>query len=219
MPVQRSIMKSRGLPSNNRHPRCSLFPAAALTVCFVAAAAAAICIPDLAFASGGISEAGQENNLITEEPENGNGMLVLEDPKEKTRYAEYRMAVGDTFSITFIHSVNNSPETDCFEIREDGIYGVKTIYYGFGAGVPTELEEGQTLTYGEDGSMIISGLDVKMTNLIYRVGTVSDHILTLGDGSEISLRELCGRNARVGFRFEFQEEAMETMTESEKGYG
>ena len=134
----------------------------------------------------------------------GKGVLVLEDPCEKTRYAEYEMAVGDVFSITFIHSVNKSPVTDYFEIREDGIYGVKTVYYGFGAGVPTGLEEGQTLTYGEDGSMIISGFDVKMDDLVYRVGTVSDHILTLKDESGISLRDLCGRNARVGFYYDFR---------------
>ena len=141
------------------------------------------------------------------EPERG--LLILEDPHEKTRYAEYEAAVGDSFSITFIHSVNKSPVTDFFVIREDGIYGVKTVYYGFGAGVPTELEEGQTLSYGEDGSMIISGSEVKMNSLIYRVGTVSDHILTLEDGNGISLRELCGRSARVGFRFETDKETEE----------
>ena len=135
-----------------------------------------------------------------EDPETG--MLVLEDPDEETRYAEYAMAVGECFSVTFVHSVNKSPVTDYFEIREDGIYGVKSVYYGFGAGVQTELSEGQTLTYGEDGSMIISGYEMKMNQLIYRVGTVSDHILRLEDGKEISLRDLCGRNARVLFRFD-----------------
>ena len=134
------------------------------------------------------------------------GLLVLEDPQDKTRYAGYEMTVGDGFSVGFIHSVNNSPVTDYFEIREDGIYGVKSKYYGFGAGVQTELEDGQTLTYGEDGSMIISGYEMKMNQLIYRAGTVSDHILTLPDGREISLRDLCGRSARVGFRFEPDEE-------------
>ena len=130
------------------------------------------------------------------------GMLILEDPSDKTRYAGYEMSVGDVFSVGFVHSVNQSPVTDYFEIREDGIYGVKTVYYGFGAGVPTDLEEGLTLSYGDDGSMIISGYEMKMNNLIYRVGTVSDHILQLDEGDEISLRDLCGRNARVAFRFE-----------------
>ena len=76
---------------------------------------------------------------------------------------------------------------------------MKTVYYGFGAGVQTELEEGQKLEYGDDGSMIITGFDRKMDDLVYFVGTVSDHILTLEDGEEISLRDLCGRNAMVRF--------------------
>lgn len=133
------------------------------------------------------------------------GSLILENPSDKTQYAAYDVTVGDTFSIEFIHSVNKSPVIDYFEIREDGIYGIKTVYYGFGAGVPTDLAEGQELTYGEDDSMIISGFDLKLSSLIYRVGTVSDHILTLEDGTEISLRDLCGRSARVGFRFEVYE--------------
>lgn len=130
------------------------------------------------------------------------GRLVLSDPKEDTPYAAYDMDVGETFSITFIHSVNKSPETDFFEVREDGIYGVETLYHNFGAGVPTELGDGQTLTYLEDGSMLLTGMEVRLDDLIYRVGTVSDHTLTLPEGEEVSLRDLCGRNARVRFRFE-----------------
>ena len=180
MPVQRSIMKNRGLLLSNRYFRRRIFSAAASAFVLMSMAAAV-------FGSSGEPEAGR---------------LVLEDPCENTRYAEYEMAIGDEFSVTFIHSVNKSPVTDYFEIREDGIYGVKTAYYGFGAGVPTGLEEGQTLTYGEDGSIIISGFDMKMDSLVYRVGTVSDHILTLRDENGISLRDLCGRSARVGFYFE-----------------
>ncbi|MBR2258868.1 MAG: DUF1850 domain-containing protein [Blautia sp.] len=176
---------------------------AATVFCFLPSAAA----DDTSSCAGEEEGTGPENQQgkSSNQEKPACGMLILEDPGEKTRYAEYEMAVGDSFSVTFIHSVNQSPVTDYFEIREDGIYGVKTVYYGFGAGVPTELEDGQTLTYGEDGSMIISGFDVKMNNLIYRVGTVSDHTLTLEDGTEISLRTLCGRSARVGFRYETQE--------------
>ncbi len=130
------------------------------------------------------------------------GYLTLRDPDSGQVYARYRMRVGDTFSIGFIHSVNNSPVTDFYEIREDGIYVVKTVYYGFGAGVQTELEEGQTLSYGDDGSMIISGFDRRMDPLTYIVGTVSDHVLTLQGKREVSLRDTCGRNAKVSFSFE-----------------
>lgn len=129
----------------------------------------------------------------------GNLVLINEDTGEKI--ASYRIRVGDTFGVGFIHSVNKSPVTNYYEIRPDGIYVVKTIYYGFGAGVLTELEEGLKLEYGEDGSMIVTGFNRKMDDLVYFVGTVSDHTLTLKDGEPVSLRDLCGRNAKVRFRF------------------
>ena len=109
----------------------------------------------------------------------GTADLVLQDARTDEIIQKYRLRAGDGFCITFIHSVNKSPVTDFYEIRRDGIYVVKTVYYGFGAGVQTELQEGQTLTYGEDGSMIVSGFNMKMNDLIYNVGTVSDHVLTL----------------------------------------
>ena len=131
--------------------------------------------------------------------------LVLSSVKTGEEFARYPVHIGDEFSIGFIHSVNKSPVTDFYEIREDGIYVVKTIYYGFGAGVQTELEGNEKLEYGEDGSMIISGFDRKMEDLVYFVGTVSDHILTIREEEEISLRELCGRNAKVRFSCEQKE--------------
>ncbi len=128
--------------------------------------------------------------------------LVLSSVKTGEEYARYPVRVSDTFSVGFIHSVNKSPVTDFYEIRSDGIYVVKTVYYGFGAGVQTQIEEGQKLEYGDDGSMIVTGFDQKMEDLIYFVGTVSDHTLTLDDGSKISLRDLCGKNAMVRFTVE-----------------
>ena len=72
----------------------------------------------------------------------------------------------------------------------------------FRSGVQTEILEGQTLTYGEHGEMIVSGFNLEMPHLSYIVGTVSDHVLTL-NGQEISLRELCGKNSTVAFSCEW----------------
>jgi len=110
---------------------------------------------------------------------------------------------GDEFSVGFIHSVNKSPLTDVYQIKDHKIYVVRTIYYGFGAGVQTEIEDGQTLEYGENGEMIVSGFDQEMSHLSYIVGTVSDHVLTI-HGDEVSLREKCGRNSTVEFTCEFR---------------
>ena len=125
--------------------------------------------------------------------------LVLSNAKTGEVYARYPLKIGDTFGISFIHSVNKSPLTDYYEIRKDGIYVVKTVYYGFGAGVQTQLEGNEELSYGDDGSMIVTGFDRKMNDLIYIVGTVSDHTLIINDTTRISLRDLCGRNAMVRF--------------------
>ncbi len=125
-------------------------------------------------------------------------MLRLTNGETGQVYAEYEVADGDTFSITFIHSVNKSPVTEGYIIDGDEIYLESCLYSAFGAGVATEVEEGQSLSYTEDGQMLIAGFHRKMNHLSYIVGTVSDHVLQLGT-EEISLRQLCGRNSTVQF--------------------
>lgn len=127
--------------------------------------------------------------------------LVLRNGDTQEEYARFRISEGDEFSVMFIHSVNQYPLTDVYQIKDHKIYVVRTIYNNFGAGVQTEIEEGQTLTYGENGEMIVSGFNMEMPYLSYIVGTVSDHTLTI-NGKEISLRELCGKNSKVEFSCE-----------------
>ena len=127
--------------------------------------------------------------------------LVLRNGDTDEEIARFRVSEGDEFSVTFIHSVNQYPLTDVYEIRDGKIYVVRTIYNNFGAGVQTEIEEGQTLEINENGEMVVSGFNMEMPWLSYIVGTVSDHTLTLHE-KEISLRELCGRNTKVAFSVE-----------------
>ena len=127
--------------------------------------------------------------------------LVLRNGDTNEEFARFRVSEGDEFSVRFIHSVNQYPLTDVYEIRDSKIYVVRTIYNNFGAGVQTEIEEGQKLEINENGEMVVSGFNMEMPWLSYIVGTVSDHTLTL-HGEEISLRELCGRNSKVAFSVE-----------------
>lgn len=127
--------------------------------------------------------------------------LVLRNGDTDEEFARFRVSEGDEFSVTFIHSVNQYPLTDVYQIRDHKIYVVRTIYNNFGAGVQTEIEEGQKLEINENGEMVVSGFDMEMPWLSYIVGTVSDHVLTL-HGKEISLRELCGKNSKVKFSCE-----------------
>ncbi len=127
--------------------------------------------------------------------------LVLKNADTGEVICAYPVQDGDEFSITFIHSVNKSPVTDVYQIRDSGIYVVQTKYFSFGAGVQTEVQEGQRLEYGSDGSMIVSGFNQRMDRLSYIVGTVSDHTLEIA-GETVSLRELCGQNTAVRFSCE-----------------
>ncbi|GKH51517.1 MAG: DUF1850 domain-containing protein [Oscillospiraceae bacterium] len=113
------------------------------------------------------------------------------------------MKEGERFSVEFKHSINLSPVIDVYQIEDGNIYVEETIYYHFGAGVQTELNEGETLSYGEDGSMIVGNIHQLRNNVGYIVGTVYDHLLTV-NGREISLRDLCGKNAAVRFNYEWQ---------------
>ncbi len=128
--------------------------------------------------------------------------LTLRNRDTHEVYARYRMSEGDRFSITFIHSVNLYPLTDTYEICNGKIYVEECKYYAYGAGVQTELRPGETMTCTDDGAMLISGIHQDRTNVGYIVGTVYDHVLSV-NGEEVSLRDLCGRNAAVRFNYEF----------------
>ncbi len=123
--------------------------------------------------------------------------LVLSNGNTGAVYASYPLSDGEEFSITFIHSVNKTPVTDVYNINDDGkVLLLRTVYYDFGAGVPFDLNEGETLSFDDNGAMIIDGINREIPDFLIFVGTVSDHTLQIGD-SQISLRDLCGRNAKV----------------------
>ena len=124
--------------------------------------------------------------------------LVLYNYETGARYISEKSENGMMFSVEFVHSVNQTPVKDTYIIDNGQIKAHSTTYRSFGAGVQTALNEGEKMTYDDEGNMVITGIDKTFDPLIYIVGTVSDHILGL-DGKEISLRNLCGRNARVVF--------------------
>ncbi|HHU22812.1 MAG TPA: DUF1850 domain-containing protein [Clostridiales bacterium] len=124
--------------------------------------------------------------------------LILRNADGGEIYAKFPVEERERFSITFIHSVNKTPVTDVYEIRRGDIYVVQTIYYSFGAGVQTEIQEGQTLTYAEDGAMVVSGIDKLISGMIYVVGKIYDHSLEI-NGCVYSLTELCGKGSPVEF--------------------
>lgn len=146
--------------------------------------------------------------------------------------ARYPIDEATHFSVGFIHSVNKSPVIDIYEIQDGEIFIEETIYYGFGAGVETVRNPGETISYLDDGAMLLGNLhrSIPDVGLTYLVGAVSDHTMVLGDITQdyfsvknyiglftdnppfltesgltvISLSNLFGRSTPVNFNCEYQ---------------
>ncbi len=124
--------------------------------------------------------------------------LVLSDDKTGEVFAKYEFTQDDVFSVSFIHSVNQSEVIDYFQRGENGeLLCFATKFHAFGAGMPTEWPEYAVVETSADG-IYVSNLDIRLPEVRYIVATVSDHILEIG-GQKISLGELCGKNAHVVF--------------------
>ena len=80
--------------------------------------------------------------------------LLLKDGETGETLAKYQMSEGEEFSVTFIHSVNNSPVTDVYEFRDGRIFVVRTIII-VGAGWCIRVGEDRFLNTRDDGSMIV----------------------------------------------------------------
>lgn len=124
--------------------------------------------------------------------------LTLRDAESGKVYARYPLKETDTFSITFVHSVNQSPVTDYFRRGENNqLVCYATKFHAFGAGIPESWPEGAKVETSGDG-IYVSNLHIIVPDVTYIVGTVSDHTLVIGDKT-VSLRALCGQNAEVIF--------------------
>ena len=110
--------------------------------------------------------------------------LVMKDYKTGETYLEVPLNDDHLFSVSYTHSVNKSLVEEYYTITpQDGIILVKARYNNFGAGVATELTDGQYLSYDDEDYMVINNMHVPIAQLVYKVGTVSDHILHIGADS------------------------------------
>lgn len=127
--------------------------------------------------------------------------LCLSNSDTGEVYLELPVEDMDRFSVTYIHSVHQTPVIETYEIRGTEIYVVEAKFYTFGAGMQTDYPEGVTYHYDDDGGIVCTGYNIYCKDLIYCVGKVSDHVLDCG-GTEYSLRDICGRGSLVAFTIE-----------------
>ena len=126
---------------------------------------------------------------------NSGQFLEIKDTSSNRVYGKWSLEESSEFSIEFIHSVNQSPVKETFVIEGKSIRLLSVRFFSFGAGMQSDLDEGQQLTRDGD-AMVISGYKTSFKELNYIVGTVSDHLLYI-NGDVYSLRELCGKNAHI----------------------
>jgi len=96
--------------------------------------------------------------------------LVILDNYDGTILLRERKSEGESFSISFIHSVNQSPVIETYQIINGQIVLTTLEFETFGAGMPTELEQGQSLTRLPNGNMFIEGIDRNVGNFYYAIG-------------------------------------------------
>ncbi|MCL1814748.1 MAG: DUF1850 domain-containing protein [Treponema sp.] len=135
-------------------------------------------------------------------------IYVIHSRKEKSRTLEIRDAVsgrvygkwplkeGEEFAVEFTHSVHQSPVREIYIIEGNMILPWAVRFYSFGAGMKSDLEEGQTLSKDGD-ALLITGFCTGTKEFNY---IVSDHILLI-NAQEINLREFCGKNKAVTIRY------------------
>ena len=124
--------------------------------------------------------------------------LEIQDAASGKVYGKWPLGKAGEFSVEFIHSVHQSPVRETFRAEGRKMRPVAVRFSSFGAGMQSDVEEGQTLSRDGD-AMIISGFSASYKELNFIVGTVSDHVLFINN-EIISLRELCGRNAHITIR-------------------
>ncbi|MCL1877494.1 MAG: DUF1850 domain-containing protein [Defluviitaleaceae bacterium] len=104
---------------------------------------------------------------------------------------------GDGFTVWFIHSVNQSPVAEIFEIRNEEIVLSALEFEDFGAGMPTEIQPGQALTHLPCGTMRIDG-GFDTGEIRYMVGRATDFVLYVGT-ERVMLNELADPGTLVEF--------------------
>ena len=126
-------------------------------------------------------------------------VLVIHDFNTGKEYMYIEMKGKTEFSIDFIHSVNKSNVKEKYTIDGNEIVCDTLVYSAFGAGMPDNLDPSLTLSYDNDGNMIISGYNIRFNNknpLTVAISIPYDHILTIGD-KEYSLGSLIGHGTVV----------------------
>jgi len=124
--------------------------------------------------------------------------LVLTNAADGSALLLHSIHDGEVFSVSYIHSVNISPVEEFYHIRQDGIVLVAIEFETFGAGMPGETPQGQSLIHLPEGGMRIEGYERPIGDLRYLVGYAANQTLNIGT-QRIPLNDLASTGQSVRF--------------------
>ena len=116
--------------------------------------------------------------------------LVIISSGEETLYRPVRP--GAEMKYHYIHSVEQTPVEEYFEIIREGFKLKKTIYSSYGAGLP--LEGGDFSR--ENGRFVIANQDQIFPGLTYRVSSLPEQYLKIG-GRQYNFQELADTGQQI----------------------
>ena len=107
--------------------------------------------------------------------------LYVSDMRTNDYLKAWRLKDGDTFTVKYTHSVQLTPVWEVYEIRDGCIFLTETVFQSFGAGLPSTSPYDFEIT---DQGFRLYNIDMKITDLIYRVGAVRANHSLIINGKE-----------------------------------
>jgi len=86
---------------------------------------------------------------------------------------EEKINDGDSFAISYQHSVARTPVIEFFEIKDGKILLTGTEYQSYGAGLPTSAEMGEYIV--ENDKFIIKNINQFLPEIMLRVSDYAQH--------------------------------------------
>jgi hypothetical protein len=111
-----------------------------------------------------------------------------------------RMADGEEFTLSFIHSVNRRPVYDTIRREGNHLLIVKSRFDSFGAGMPEGSTDREKLQFGKDGWLEWM-VNRSVSEVSFFVGWVANHSLEI-KGQNIALADLAEPGTLLSLRIQ-----------------
>jgi hypothetical protein len=109
----------------------------------------------------------------------------------------WKISAGESFEVTFLHSLNLSPVTDVIEWDGSDLIVRKSIFETFGGGVPSPLADGVgTELVSVNGRYELIGINAHKQKFSIMTQDIPNHRIS-HNGREANLLELVGSGKLV----------------------